>query len=258
MTSTIINASRDAARKMIGHDIERLVAENIEDLGGPTRYIEICMFLSGNLDRQIGVFPEDTLRKSILDTGKIVTKLDISPRTIIVQLFAKTLRKYSDDLCRVEELAKLLEKTCYANVISLSISGDTPLLRSWTNVKFMDLYSTRCGVVQNLIDMDSENFTSYGNNLLEKLFSGELTASDLCNKPVKELCPQYCEAEATEIARRREQKITLKVSTLFKCPFCKQNQCTYQEVQRRSLDEAPDYICQCLNPQCGRKFTGHT
>jgi DNA-directed RNA polymerase subunit M/transcription elongation factor TFIIS len=55
---------------------------------------------------------------------------------------------------------------------------------------------------------------------------------------------------------RAEQKVAEKESNLFRCPHCGMRRCTYLEVQRRSLDEAPDYLCRCLNPQCGRRFTG--
>ena len=61
-------------------------------------------------------------------------------------------------------------------------------------------------------------------------------------------------AERAEIASRSAQRIIEKESALFRCPHCGARRCSYIEVQRRSLDEAPDYICKCL--ACNHKVTG--
>ena len=63
-------------------------------------------------------------------------------------------------------------------------------------------------------------------------------------------------AERAEIAARSAQRVVAKESAIFACPHCKERRCTYTEVQRRSLDEPPDYICVCLNERCRRQFTG--
>ena len=74
-------------------------------------------------------------------------------------------------------------------------------------------------------------------------------------KPVAELCPQATAVERAEIQKRAVQKVEEKVSELFRCPHCGARRSTYREVQRRGLDEPPDYLCFCQ--ACKRRFNGH-
>lgn len=44
-----------------------------------------------------------------------------------------------------------------------------------------------------------------------------------------------------------------KCSALFKCPKCAKRECTYMEIQTRSIDEAPKRVVTCV--PCGHRWT---
>jgi DNA-directed RNA polymerase subunit M/transcription elongation factor TFIIS len=89
-----------------------------------------------------------------------------------------------------------------------------------------------------------------------KLLDGTIKPEALGDMTSEALCPQATAAERADIAKRATQRVETKESTLFRCPHCGERRCSYQQVQRRSLDESPDYLCMCLS--CNRRFNGRS
>ena len=209
-----------------------------------------------------GYFPDDILGIQFMQekiTVKDIISFDIntintSPRTQITKLFTFLFYRYEQDKENVLEISKTIEKSCYNAIIKNSKQSEDPPCRQWDSPIFIEIYSNRCGIIYNLIDPESNSSKLYGSSLLQDILDKKIDIKEIGFKSEKELCPQATQKERDEIAIRSEQHVIEKESNLFRCPNCKERRVTYREVQLRALDEAPDYLCKCLN--CKHRFKG--
>jgi len=221
--------------------------------------------VSDLLPSQIGKFPDEVAATMLLNQQLTVADLFLS-QTIVAahpdaretgrRLFVRALNAGAPELgrARIQEMATAIEVSCYNAAVQISKESSDPPRRSWDSPAFVDIYSTRCGAVHCALDPGSASCASYGPQLLPRILSGEVAIASVGDMTERSMCPPATAEERAEIAMRSAQRVVEKESTLFSCPHCKARRCTYIEVQRRSLDEAPDYICRCL--ACNRKFTG--
>jgi hypothetical protein len=243
------------------------------------------------LPLQVGPFPDEVVALMCLDgrrsaedavegsAAAVAAEAAPDPREVIRRLFVRTLLRASEELARdreqVLEIAREIEVSCFNAAVRASKESEEPPRRQWDSPAFVDIYSTRCGTLAGLLDPASSSCRAYGATLVERLQIGprpalsdepgggpgqgrRLFPGELGDLSEKLLCPAATAAERAEIAARSEQKVVEKESNLFRCPHCSQRRCSYREVQRRSLDEAPDYLCVCLNHSCGRRFNGRS
>jgi DNA-directed RNA polymerase subunit M/transcription elongation factor TFIIS len=211
---------------------------------------------------QIGYFPDDILAMKYIDGSYTVEnilsfkKVEETPREKIIKLFVSILlthESYKNDKELILETSKNIEKSCYNAIISICKDCEDPPCRKWSSPIFLEMYSNRCSIIYNLLDINSSTCKLYGSTLIDQL--GSISLDEIGFKSEKELYPQATEKERKEILLRSEQHIIEKESNLFKCPNCKQSRVTYREVQLRAADEPADYICKCLN--CKHRFKGH-
>jgi DNA-directed RNA polymerase subunit M/transcription elongation factor TFIIS len=249
-------------------------------------YTDTVRLVNQALGAQVGPYPDDVAgllylagrreaEAVVAESAQAAAEPD--PRETIRRLFVRTLMRaapaFARERERALEAARAIEVSCFNAAVRASKESEEPPRRQWCSPAFVDIYSTRCGTITALLDPASTASRAYpaaplAERLLLSCFGetlggpGEglspLRPDDLGDLTEKELCPQATAAERAEIAKRSVQKIVEKESNLFRCPHCTERRCTYQEVQRRSLDEAPDYFCRCLNPKCGRRFTGRS
>jgi len=221
------------------------------------------------LGTQVGPYPDDVLglmylRGDLAADALVAASLKEAPppdpRETVRRMFVRTLmsalESYALDRELALETARDIEVSCYNAAVRTSKESEDPPRRQWDSPAFVDIYGTRCGTINGLLDPSSSACRAYGATLVTRLFDGAATPATLGDMTSKELCPQATAAERAEIDKRAVQKVQMKESTLFRCPHCNERRCTYQEVQRRSLDEAPDYLCRCLS--CNRRFTGRS
>jgi DNA-directed RNA polymerase subunit M/transcription elongation factor TFIIS len=231
-----------------------------------SEYINTAIKLHSILKIQDGYFAEDMLCNKYvqnkINVNNILT-FDLSdtytdPRDITTKLFVLILFNSSEcfrnNKSLVFEIAKKIEKSCYNCVIKNCKQTDDPPCRQWNSTIFKEMYSIRCGIIYNLINPNSTTNKIYKCNLLQQIIDNTIDLDTLGYKTENELCPKSTENEKNEILLRFEQHVIEKESNLFKCPNCKERRVTYREVQLRSIDESPDYLCKCLN--CNHKFTG--
>lgn len=210
-----------------------------------------------------GYFPDDILGIQFMQKKMTVkdilffdtTTVNDNPRTQIIKLFISLLYQYKQDKDFVLDVARTIEKSCYNAIIKNSKQSEDPPCRQWDSPIFIEIYSNRCGIIYNLLDPKSNTNKLYGSTLLQQVLDETIDIKEIGFKSEKELCPQATQKERDEIAIRSEQHVIEKESNLFKCPNCKERRVTYREVQLRALDEAPDYLCKCLN--CKHRFKGH-
>jgi DNA-directed RNA polymerase subunit M/transcription elongation factor TFIIS len=166
------------------------------------------------------------------------------------------LNKFDDD--KIEYIAAELEKVCYNSVINICMYSKLAPQRSWRNTYFVETYSTKCASVMSLISKNSDTAKNYPK--FHKKFIKKLSDIDnfdfikLAESDFAVICEESIQKEQDEINIRRAQKVKIATSTMFKCPQCKKNNCSYETVQIRSLDEASDYKCTCF--ECGNIFRG--
>lgn len=288
-SQTVAHALRDGAKTIIADSIKKALGapagapatlahlaaaleEQIHAVAQRDRaykpaYATALQQVTRALGEQDGPYPDDIVaamyaagRRSAADVVSRALESQGAPldhREVIRRLFVKALMRepaYARDRAGALAVARAAELSCYNASVRTSKESEEPPRRQWDSAPFVDIYSTRCGTIAALLDPDSASCQEYGPVLVGRLLSGELSPDQLGDMTEKELCPQATAAERAEIERRSGQTIQEKESIMFRCPHCGVRRCTYREVQRRSLDEAPDYLCHCLN--CDRDFTG--
>ena len=179
----------------------------------------------------------------------------------------KMLNKFIETLDEIKYFSKKeieyisieLEKSCYNLVIKTCTFSKKAPKKTWSNNYFMTLYSTKCGSILSLLGKDSEtaiNYPDFHLKFIKEMKDYENFDFDkMVSQDFATVCKDSIEKEQEEINIRRAQKVKLATSTLFKCPKCKKKNCSYEVVQLRSLDEAPDYKCTCF--ECGNTFKGY-
>jgi hypothetical protein len=219
------------------------------------------------LRRPEGPYPEDTLGVLYLrghaTAEEVLALADPAappppPREVMRRMFVRSLMDAEPEYARNPEvaldMARRIEVACYNAAIRASIESEDPPQRHWGAGSFVDTYSARCGTIRGLLDPASSACRAYGPQLSPRLLSGAITPAQLGHMAAEDICPQALAAERAEVATRSAQKIDIKGVSIFECTFCKERNCTYQAVQLRSLDEASDYICYCL--ECKHRFMG--
>lgn len=179
------------------------------------------------------------------------------PRQTLVRSFVQTLmgaHPVYANRARALKTAQALEAACYNQVIELCRSAQRAITRSWQSPAFVEIYSARCGDLLRHLNPLSATCRAYGTQLLCALAEGELTPEALGAMGERELCPAATADIRAEISVREQQRVEKKISTLFVCPGCGHRGCTYDMVQRRSLDEPATCVCYCLG--CEKTFIG--
>jgi hypothetical protein len=177
------------------------------------------------------------------------------PRIVYAKLFYRYLKEYStyqaEKLITKSRMAKIaiqLEIGCYTETINRAKSSEMPIRCTWHVPEFYNLYCERCGTIATLLNPRS----SVQIHLIDNIINGIVDPLLIGTKNEDELNSKTLEKEKQIIAKRLNQKVEMKTSSIYQCPRCKEKKCTYHVVQRRALDEAPDTICTCS--VCGFTF----
>jgi len=248
--------------------LEEIAFEHSKNAGDQQQiYPRIIQTLNKYLSASDGIFPSNIFGLQYLSGRSTATCIndaltyeytDLTPRDIIMRMFVKTLSNshqvFHDDRKLAVKTARAIEVSCFNAVVRLSKKSENPPRRQWDSPQFVDIYSTRCGTINILLDVDSSTCQEYGSDLIPGLINGTISLHDVGDCTPKNICPQATARETADIVNRSKQKVSQKPSSLFKCPHCHVRKCNFQSVQRRALDEAPDYLCLCLN--CDMRFTG--
>ncbi|HVE12226.1 MAG TPA: hypothetical protein VNI01_02420 [Elusimicrobiota bacterium] len=241
--------------------------ESAPKSGEPPRraYLQRVNTARQGLGQPGGAFPDDIMgarlvrglaaAHEVLQRG--AREAAPAPRRLILARYVRVLRRtpaFAADRGRTLATATSLEAASLRAAQRACKETDTPCTLDWGSPAFVSAYSTRSGTLLRLLDPQSAACRAYGPVLAERLLSGGLRPEDAAELTESELCPPALAAEKAEIARRSGQQVQVRESALFRCPHCSVRRCTYQQVQRRSLDEAPDFLCYCLG--CHRNFVG--
>lgn len=145
-----------------------------------------------------------------------------------------------------------IEKSCYEH--ACEIAESEMMIPSFSYPQFEELYRTRIVRITKNLDINSEIGDDHlMNTILEYKNDPSVIDLDSISKMrAEELNPSKYTSLLLQLNSRRNQSVTVKVSTLYKCRKCHKNKCTTKSVQMRSLDEGETTVVTCVF--CGHKW----
>ncbi len=129
-----------------------------------------------------------------------------------------------------------IEKSCYEHAIE--IADYELMLPDFANRQFEQLYRTRITRITKNLDINSEVGDDY---LISAIIEGQVDVSGISKWMPEDLSPAQNAHLLEQLNTRRTQKVTLKVSTDYKCK-CGKSETTLRSVQMRSLDEGETLV----------------
>ena len=145
-------------------------------------------------------------------------------------------------------LALKIEKACYNYSINkCREKNETP---HWRGDFFVGLYNSTCYRVAVNIDLDGTKGSNFGFLVLQH----KINISEIPKLTSIEMYPQKHKTILDRIEIGKQVKKTVKYTKMYVCGKCKNNKCTYESIQNRSLDECNSIRVTCI--VCGFKFPG--
>ena len=176
-----------------------------------------------------------------------------NPRTKVVKIFEGLLdknRKPETKKTISKELSIDIEKGIYNYVIKKA--NQSNIQKKWDNDIFFNLYKVTSIHLYSNLDKDS-----YIKNerLLDRLFDGEFTGSELASMKPQYLFPETWKTLIDEKSKRDRYLFEINkelASDEYECSKCHKKQTTYYQLQTRSADEPMTTFVTCLN--CGKRW----
>lgn len=168
----------------------------------------------------------------------------MSLRTIAnPDIFRSNIRKKIDKKINNEKAALNLEKGIFN--YTLKEAEQRKIVKKWDNKFFVQIYLNHLkSILNNLND-----------KWIETINSGEIQAHKLAFMTHQELnhemWAELIEAKSKRDKNKFETNIAAATDT-FTCRKCKNNKCTYYQMQTRSADEPMTTFCQCII--CGNRW----
>lgn len=175
---------------------------------------------------------------------------------------------------------KIIEISCNNTTVQFAI--DANISTYWDEPRFQELYGNLVYKVFSSIDPNSGiytdrnttermwlinkikitafvNFYNFKNlemqRSLQKIFPLEFL-KNIASYEIETLNPLLNYSIYQNLKIRAEQKVKKKTTSMFKCPQCKQRECTYEKKQIRSGDEGMTMFFDCCI--CGYHWSQNT
>lgn len=168
----------------------------------------------------------------------------MSLRTIAnSETFRANIRKKIDEKLNNEKASLNLEKGIFN--YTLKEADQRKIVKKWDNKFFVQIYLNHLrSILNNLND-----------KWVEEINSGNIQPHKLAFMNHQELNHEIWK-ELIETKSKRDKnkfEVNMAASTdTFTCRKCKNNQCTYYQMQTRSADEPMTTFCQCIC--CGNRW----
>ena len=159
--------------------------------------------------------------------------------------FRENIRNKFNELLENEKNAINIEKAVHN--WSLKEANSKKVIKKWDNPYFVQIY----------LDHLRSVFVNLKKNpkLVDLIKNGELKAQNVPFMTHQEMCPERWEeliqAKIKRDKNKYEQKIEASTDT-FTCRKCRQNKCTYYQLQTKSADEPMSIFIQCT--VCGNRW----
>lgn len=143
-----------------------------------------------------------------------------------------------------KKFALNLEKAIFNYTINESNSRK--ILKKWKNNQFVLIYIDHLRTIMNNIK---------NNNILEKINDNTITPHVLSFMTHQEMQPERWSKLIEDKIKRDKSKYEINMDAAtdtFTCRKCKQNKCSYYQMQTRSADEPMTTFVSCLS--CGNRW----
>ena len=154
-----------------------------------------------------------------------------------------------------------IEHSCYKHIFSRFEKDTNTIDRSWGSPEFISAYSDVCGDIcmtitgrcriQEDYSQDYQKFIAMIKEIAE---DNDFDVDSFVRNGIESYFPDSIKEELKDIEEKKNIKIEQKISTLYVCPRCKGNKCSWKGVQTRGLDEEITIMASCMNPVCRHKF----
>lgn len=128
---------------------------------------------------------------------------------------------------------------------SIQDAESKKIIKKWDNIYFVELYISKLRSIFN-------NLTPF---IIDKINKQEILPHTIAFMTHQELQPEKWN-ELLEMKRKLDESLfdtnMAATTELFKCYKCKENKCTYYQLQTRSADEPMTTFVSCLN--CGNRW----
>ncbi len=159
-----------------------------------------------------------------------------------ILLIASLIEEYLIDT-EVNDHVRMIiavEKSCYDH--SIEIAEAELLTPDFDIPTFEQLYRTRVMRITKNLDINSEVGDEH---LAMCLLGGIIDPKKVSWLDNQDISPANNSKLIESISVRRDQQITLKTSSLYRCPRCGLRETTIRSAQMRSLDEGEGLIINC-------------
>lgn len=172
-------------------------------------------------------------------------KIDNPIRSRIITELRKILRPYKLN-------CNIVEKSIYNYTIE---KCEKELIYcNWDDSAFKLIYMDKVKSLFSNLSINGE-FGVVNKQIADLIKQKKITAENIATLDYAKLYPKHWQSIIDEKIKQdqmQKERIMLQVSDLFTCYKCKQNKCTYFELQTRSADEPITTFITCLN--CGNKW----
>jgi DNA-directed RNA polymerase subunit M/transcription elongation factor TFIIS len=159
-----------------------------------------------------------------------------------ILLVASLIEEYLIDTEINDHSAMIIavEKSCFDH--SIEIAEHELLTPDFDTPTFEQLYRTRVMRITKNLDINSEVGDEH---LAMCLLGGIINPMRVSWLDNQEISPANNAKLVEKLSERLNQKVTLKTSSLYRCPKCGKRETTIRNAQMRSLDEGESAIIQC-------------
>jgi len=196
----------------------------------------------------------DVLHESVKDKFKFIiplsfykkkeyNKIRMSYLIILSSIFDYMLEKfdYPYKSYRLTDTILQIESSCYRH--TLEEADRYLIIKDWNHQIFEDLYRSKITRITKNLDEQSEVKDSH---LFFLIIDKNIDIGNISYLKSEDLSPKSSEIIIRNLKARKEQKLTYKTTSLYKCPKCKKNECMIRMVQLRSLDEGENISLRCV------------
>ena len=159
------------------------------------------------------------------------------------ELFRSNIRKKLDETLHNEKNSINLEKGIFN--YTLKEADRLKIVKKWDNKQFVQIYVDHLRSVMN--NLNENIVTSINNESIKPHIIAFMTH--------QELCPDKWTTLIEAKSKRDKNKFEINISAAtdtFTCRKCKENQCTYYQMQTRSADEPMTTFVTCID--CGQRW----
>jgi len=159
------------------------------------------------------------------------------------ELFRSNIKNKLNEILKNEKNSSNLEKGVFN--YSLKEADQRKIVKKWDNKHFIQVYVDRLRSIM----------TNLNGEILEQINDGTIKPHIVAFMTHQEMCPKKWSALIDAKSKRDKNKFEVNMSAAtdtFTCRKCKENQCTYYQMQTRSADEPMTVFVQCI--PCGNRW----